>query len=344
MPTLIFLAIAYQLQNIKWRYLFWVLTALSFISNLYYKLWTLEIYSVVIVMLLFMLTPHFSRWWKKRNERNNPVSFRNFAKETLLLAKYNIYKLLFWIVLLTVSITAIYFYTRFTDQVLLGTLLTVFFLVYGLKNIFFLILPPEWFLHDVNTEYTFLSIFAAYWLSNLISHKMGSQFTLPMIMAAISCLAGFFLLHKNSRYLMPGCALVFADIIWQIFRLIRENDTYSSSFIMTVFILVMTMVIGLIWLVKKPGVMPIVYLALFQLFRFSTFSYEAIERAISNDLSLSEASDYTLYLVCWMYIVPLLFWMIGLRQIENSGNSSVKHRSVRENKRFEALKKKANIK
>ncbi len=342
MPTLIFLAIAYQIQNIKWRYLFLVLTAISFIYNLYYKMWPQEIYSVVIVMLLFMLTPHFSLWWQKRNERSNPISFWDSPKETILLAKYNKYKLLFWIFFLIVSITAICFYIGFTNQILLGSLLAVFFLLYGLKNLFVLILPPEWFLHDVNTEYTFLAVFIAYWLSDLISHKLSFQFTLPMIIAAISCLVGFFLVQKNNRYLIPGCALILADIIWQLLRLIQDNDIYSSSFITTVFILVMTMLIGLIWLVKKPGVLPIVYLALFQLFRFSTFSYEAIDRAISNDLSLSEASDYTLYLVCWMYIVPLIFWMFGLRQIEDGGN--VEHRHVRENKRFENLKKRLSNK
>lgn len=340
MPTLIFLVIAYQIQNIKWRYLFLALTVMSLVSNLYYNMWPREIYSVVIAMLLFMLTPHFSCWWQKRNERNNPISIWNFAKETWLLAKYNKYKLIFWIFFLIVSMTAICFYTGFTNEVLLGSLLAVFSLIYGLKNLFILILPPEWFLHDVDTEYTFLSVFIAYWLSDLVSQKLGFQFTLPMIMAAISCLVGFFLVPKNNRYLVPGCALVLADILWQLLRIVRANEIYSSSLITTVFILVMTILIGLVWLVKKPGVMPIVYLTLFQLFRFSTFSYEATERAISNDLSVSEVSDYTLYLVCWMYIVPLLFWMIGLRQIDD--NTSIKPHSVRENKCFENLKKRAN--
>ncbi len=100
MPTLILLAIAYQIQNIKWRYLFLTLTAISFISNFYYKMWLQELYSVVIVVLLFMLTPYFSRWWQKRNDRNNPDSFWDFAKDIFLLAKYNKYKLFFWIFLL----------------------------------------------------------------------------------------------------------------------------------------------------------------------------------------------------------------------------------------------------
>jgi len=344
MPTLIFLAMAYQIQNIKWRYLFLALTAISFISNLYYKMWSQEIYSVAIAMLLFMLTPHFSSWWQKRNARNNPISFLAFAKEALLLAKYNKYKLFFWILFIIVAITVICFYTGFTDQVLLGSLLAVFVLIYGFKNLFSVILPPEWFLHDVSTEYTFLSVFIAYWLSDLISQKLGFQFTLPMIMAATTCLAGFFLVHKNNRYLIPGCALVFADIIWQLLRFTRENEAYSHSFLATVAILVMTMLIGLFWLVKKPSIMPIVYLVLFQLFRFSTFSYEATERAFSNDLSASEASDYTLYLVCWMYIVPLLFWMVGLREIEADRNKSVEHHLPRKNLGFERLKMRANKK
>ncbi len=343
MPTLIFLAIAYQVQTIKWRYLFLVLTAVSLISNLYYKRWTQEIYSVVIVMLLFMLTPHFSRWWQKRNERNNPSSFWSFLKETWLLANYNKSKLFFWIFFLIVSITAICFYMGLTNQALLGGLLVVFVLIYGLKNLFSLIMPPEWFLHDVNTEYVFLSVLIAYWLSDFISQKLSFQFTLPMTIAAIVCLAGFFWVRTSSRYLIPGCALVLSDIIWQLLRLIQDNEAYSNSLAMTVFFLVITMLIGLIWLIKKPGMMPIVYLTLFQLFRFSTFSYEATERAISNDLSVSEASDYMLYLVCWMYIVPLLFWMIGFKQIQSTENKTLEHPVMRKNKRFEELKKRAHI-
>lgn len=340
MPTLIFLAIAYQIQNIKWRSLFLVLTVASLVFNLYHGMWAQEIYSVVIVMLLFMLTPHFSSWWQKRNDRNNPASFWSFAKETWLLVKYNKYDLFFWVFFLILSITAVCFYTGFTNQVLLGSLLAVFLLIYGFKNLFVVILPPEWFLHDINTEYTFFCVFIAWWLSDLISQKLGFQFTLPMIIAAVTCLAGFFLIKKNNRYLVPGCALVLADIIWQLLRLIQENDTYTNSLVTTIFILVLTMVIGLIWLVKKPGIMPIVYLVLFQLFRFSTFSYEATENAISNNLSVSEASDYTLYLVCWMYIVPLLFWIIGLRQVERGEKPSVEKHMAREKRELENLREK----
>ncbi len=337
MPTIVFLTIAYQIQNLKWRYLFFALSAISFIYNLYYKLWTQEIYSVTTAMVLFMLTPHFSQWWQKRNERGNPSSLWDFAREAWLLTKYNKYKLFFWISFLIVSITGICFYTGFTNQALLGSLLAGFCIVYGLKNIFCLILPPEWFLHDVSTEYIFLSVFIAYLLSDYISQKLSVHFTLPMIIVALTCLVGFILVKKTNRYLIPGCALIFADIVWQLIRLMQENNIYSSSFITTVCILVVTMLIGLIWLIKKPGVMPILYLVLFQLFRFSTFSYEAIERANSNDLSVPEASDYMLYLVCWMYIVPLLFWIIGLRQVGNI----VENRPVRVNKRFEDLKKRA---
>ncbi|HSW93279.1 MAG TPA: hypothetical protein VLJ15_02865 [Gammaproteobacteria bacterium] len=341
MPTLIFLAIAYQIQNIKWRSFFIVLTAASFIFNLYDGMWPQEVYSLVIVMLLFMLTPHFSRWWQKRNERNNPDSFLNFAKDAWLLTKYNKYDLLFWVFFLILSITAVCFYTGLTNQILLGNLLAVFLLIYGFKNLFFVILPPEWFLHDANTEYTFFSVFIAWWLSHLIAQKMGVQFTLPMIMAAVTCLGGFYLVKKNNRYLMPGCALVFADLIWQLLRLIQESDTYSSSLITTVLILVITLLIGLIWLIKKPGIMPIVYLTLFQLFRFSTFSYEATENAVANNLSVSEASDYTLYLVCWMYIVPLLFWIVGSRQIERRENTGTPKHVMRENRSLENLKRRA---
>lgn len=339
MPTLIFLATAYQIQNIKWRYLFLILTAISFIWNIYHNMWIQEVYSFMIAMLLFMLTPHFARWWQKRNDRNNPISFWNFANETFLLAKLHKYQLCFWIVFLGVIITAICFYTGFTNEILLGSLLAAFSLIYGFKNLFTLILPPEWFLHDISTEYTFLSVFIAYWLSDLISQKLGSQFILPLIIAVSFCLVGFLLVRKNNRYLIPGCMLVFADLVWQLVRLIQENNNYSSSLITTVFVLVLALIIGLIWLVKNPGVMPIIYLTLFQLFRFSTFSYEAIERSVSNDLSVSEASEYTLYLVCWMYIVPLLFWIVGLRQIASAEISD--HHSTRVNKSFENLKKRA---
>ncbi len=343
MPTLILLTIAYQIQNIKWRYLFLLLTAISFVANFYHEMWLQEIYSIVVAMLLFMLTPDFARWWQKRNDRNNPVSFWNFAKETMLLAKYNKYKLFFWVVFLTVSITAICFYTGYTNEALLGSLLVVFILIYGLKNLFSLILPPEWFLHDVSTEYTFFTVFIAYWLADLITQKLGFEFLLPMLLAATLCLAGFFLVQKNNRYLIPGCALILADILWQLLRLIQNNDTYTHSFITTVIVLVLAMLIGLLWLIKKPGVFPIVYLALFQLFRFSTFTYEATDHAISNDLSLSEASDYILYLVCWMYIVPMLFWIVGLKQLQYGG-TSVEHHADREKKRFENFKKRLNNK
>jgi hypothetical protein len=339
MPTLIFLAFAFQIQNIKWRYLFLILTAISFVFNIYHEMWTQEVYSVAIITLLFMLTPYFSRWWQKRNARSNPVSFWDLTKETYLLAKLNINKLLFWALFLILSIMGVCFYTGYTGQALLGGLLAVYVLIFGFKNLFSLILPPDWFLHDINTDYVFISVFVGYWLSDFISQKLGVYFILPMVLSAALCLTGFFLVRQNNRYLIPGCAIVLADIIWQLIRLSQDNSGYLSTLITTEVVLVVAMLIGFVWLIKKPGVMPIIYLALFQLFRFSGFTYEATNHAIADKLSVEETTAYGLYLVCWMYIVPLLFWMIGLRQLALNGNTSTVHSTARVNKFLMNLKK-----
>lgn len=341
MPTLIFLVIAFQIQNIKWRYLFITLTAICFVFNVYHGLLTQEIYSWIMLMLLFMLTPYFSLWWQKRNARNNPVSFWDFVKDTYLVARLNKYKLLFWILFLVVSITGVFFFAGFTNEALLSWLLAVFILIFGLKKLFRLILPPEWFLHDINTNYVFLSVLIAYWSSNLINNKLSANFIIPAILVAVICVTALFLIRKNTRYLIPGCALILADILWQCVRLIQNNSGYPPSFILTMIVLVITMLIGLVWLIKKPGVLPIAYLALFQLFRFSNFTYEAMGHVIANDLSLYEVTAYAIYLVCWMYIVPLLFWMIGLIQVKGSESINTQQRpSPRLNKLYEALKRK----
>lgn len=339
MPTLIFLALAYQIQNIAWHYLLLGLTAISFTFNLYHGMWSQEVYSAAIVVLLFMLTPYFSRWWQMRNARNNPVSFLAFAKETYLIAKYNTGKILFWTFFLIASTVGVFFYAGLTHEALLSWLLLIFLLLFAFKNLFRLILPPEWFLHDINTVYVFLSVFIACWLSNLIQTKLGTHFITPMLLTTAFCLVGLFLVKQSNRYLIPGCALILADIAWQILRIIPNYNSYPSNIFITQSVLVITMLIGLVWLVKKPGVMPILYLALFQLFRFSGFTYEAINHAIKDNILANEATIYTIYLVCWMYIVPLLFWMVGLRQLELNGNTEIKPHPPRVNKKFEDLKK-----
>jgi hypothetical protein len=287
-----------------------------------------------------MLTPYFSRWWQKRNARNNPNSFWEFVKETYLVAKHNKFKLLFWIFFLILSITGVVYFAGFTGEALLSWLLIVFLLIFGLKHLFRLVVPPEWFLHDINTGYVFLSVLIACWLGNLISQKLSADFIIPMTLVAAACFAGFFLeRRKYSRYLIPGCALVLADIIWECLRLIQDNAGYTPNLILTVVVLVIAMLIGLFWFIKKPGVMPIAYLMLFQLFRFSNFTNESIYHAIAKELSLTEATNYAIYLVSWMYIAPLLLWMIGLRLLQANENVSPQHRRRSMDKLLENLKK-----
>ena len=290
MPTLIFLAIAYQIQSKKWRFLFLALAALNLIFNIYNHAWLQEFYSATIIILLFMLNPHFLVWWKKRNMRNNPVSFRVFLTETYLIAKLHSLKLLYWISALIVSIAAVFFYTQYTGYILLGWLLAVFLVIYISKKLFYSILSPEWFLHDINTGYVFLSVVISWAIAYLMDQQLGTNFITPMILAVIICLVGFYFLRSKTHFLVPGCALVLSDIIWQIIRHIQHDMVYTPQIVTAECVLVIAMLVGLVWFIKKPGVPPIAYLALFQLFRFSAFAYQAVYNAISHSLSAPEVT------------------------------------------------------
>jgi len=334
MPTIVFLTIAYQIQALKWRYLFLVLAAVNLIFNFVNHAWLLELYSATTITILFMLNPHFLNWWQKRNDRNNPDSFKQFAITTFLITKHNKFQLFYWVTALVVSIVAVCLYAGYTGYALLAWLLAIFLVLYIVKNLFYSILPPEWFLHDINTGYVFLSVFLSWGAAYLIISEVGTNFIKPMILAVLFCLIGFSLIRHNTRYLMPGCALILADIVWQIFRYIQDDLGYTAPIITTGCVLIVAMLIGLIWLVKKPGILPIAYLTLFQLFRFSGFTYQAVDRVTSNELSSAEVTYYLLYLVCWMYIVPLLFWFIGLSQRQLYVKENVENHTVRSNKKF----------
>lgn len=314
LPTLLFLVIAYQLQNKKGRYFFLALALANLIFNIFNHTWVQEIYSGVIALLLYTLNPFFLSWWHKRNFRNNPSSFTQFVKDTFLIAKHNKFEIFSWLGALILAIAAICFFTGYTGNALLGWLMAIFIGIYILKKLFYAMLPPEWFLHDVSTGYVFLAVFIAWGVSDLMLQKLGTNFILPMCLAALFCLIGFHYIRDNKRYLIPGCALVLADIGWQIVRFIQNNPTLTPQDLLTEVLLIVAMLIGLIWLLKKPGILPIIYLALFQLFRFTAFTYQAIDRITYETLTTPEVTYYILYLVCWMYIVPLIFWFNGLIQ------------------------------
>lgn len=325
MPSLIFLTIAYQIENRKWRYFFLVLAAVNFIFNLYNHTWLLEIYSLTTVVLFSMLTPYFYSWWQNRNNRNNPTSLRQFLSDTYLIAKHNKFRLLCWLIVLVVSLGGVYSYTDYTGYTLLSWLLTLFITLYVCKKIFSFIMPPEWFLHDINTGYVFLSVFIAWCAAYLMELELGTNFIIPMLFAVAFSMAGF-LVHRKSRYFIPGCALILADIPWQIIRFLESGITYTPQVFITDLVLIVAILIGLWWLIKKPGILPITYLALFQLFRFSAFTYQAVDRVATTNISTAEITYYILYLVCWMYIAPLLFWFIGLAQQDpNSTENTQKH-------------------
>ncbi len=316
MPTLIFLAIAYQVESKKWRYLFLILAGINFLVNLYYQAGVEEFYSLCVAILFAMLTPYFAVWWENRNNRNNPSSFWQFLKETYLIATHNKLRLVSWIAALVISMVSVHYYTNYTNYTLLGSLLAVFLVLYILKKLFFSILPPEWFLHDINTGYVLLSACSAWALSYLIKLEVGNNFILPMLFAVIFASLGFSLVHQKTRYFVPGSALILADMAWQLVRYVQNGIIYTPALIITDIVLIVTMLVGLRWLIKKPGILPIVYLSLFQLFRFSAFSYQAIDHVASADFSVAEVTYYVLYLVCWMYIAPLLFWFVGFAQLK----------------------------
>lgn len=314
MPTLVFLTIAYQLQSSRWRSAFLILAVVNAIFNIVTYSWLQDFYSATIVTLLFMLNPHFMNWWQSRNSRNNPASFLMFAKETFMIAKHNKAGLFFWISFLIASIAAVCFYTGYTGHVLLSWLLLVFIILYVLKQLINTMLPPEWFLHDINTGYVFLSVFIAICTANLLIYEVADNFIMPMIFAVIFCLAEFHFIHRKTRFLAPGCAIILADLAWQIARVMQDNAAYAPQTLVTVVVIMAAIVINLIWLLRKPGILPIFCLTLFQLFRLLGFTNEALDRYISTNISSTDVAYYILYLVSWMYITPLLFLFTGLDQ------------------------------
>lgn len=339
MPTIIFLVLAYQLQSNKYRYLFLILSAINLLFNIYNGQVIEEFYSFVIIALLFMINPYFLIWWNNRNSRNNPTSILYFIKEIYLVTKYNKLTVFCWLAFLVVSILGICSYTGYTGEALLGSLMIVFIILYVLRHLIQSMLPPEWFLHDINTRYVFLSVFIAWVASHAVFRKLGVNFVTPMYFCLLFSVAGFYWVRKSTRYLVPGCALILADIVWQIIRVKNENLSFTSEIVITELVLIIAMIIGLIWLIKKPGIFPIFYLTLFQLFRFSGFTYQAMTNLIQENLSPIEVNYYLLYLVCWMYIVPLLFWFVGFLHQYKDTEQDVKNRPDRLGK---LLKKMAN--
>lgn len=316
MPTIILLAIAFQIQNLKGRYLFFALATANVIYNILHHAWVQEVYSAIIVLLLYTLNPLFLNWWENRNSRNNPSSMRQFASDTYQIAKYNKLRIVFWMMMWGASIAGIHFYSNYTEYSLLAWIVGIFISIYIFKQLFYSMLPPEWFLHDINTGYVFLGVFSAWGISEIMLEKLGAEFVSPMLIAAVICILGIYFARGAVRFLVPGCTVILTDIIWQVVRYFQDGMTLTPQFIITECILISAMLIVLVWLIKNPGILPIVYLAIFQLFRFTAFVYQGVNKVVVDSLTTPEVTYYILYLVCWMYIVPLLFLFKGVMQQE----------------------------
>ena len=250
MPTIFLLALAYQLQSHKWRYPLLFLAAINLIYHIFNQAWAQEVYSAVTLLLLFTLNPYFFDWWQKRNDRNNPSSFRQFCLDMYLTDKHNKFEIFFWLCGLLITIIGVCFYTGYTENAFLGWLLGIYIGLYVLKNLFYSLLPPEWFLHDRNTGYVFMSVLIAWGAAILMAPKLGTHFALPMILTMVWCLIGIYFFKGKTRFLVPGSAVILADLSWQIIRIAQSNLSYTPQLLITEFVLIIAMIMGLIWLFK----------------------------------------------------------------------------------------------
>lgn len=311
MPTIIFLAIAFQLQNKNWRYFFLFLAAANIIVNIFIGRWTLDFYAAVSAFLLCLLTPKFLPWWQQRDSRG--VLSGNWAAIIKHLFDQK-FEILFWAAAFVIVWVAIYAYWDFTGHIILGWIAGLCVSVYIVKKFLVAIIPPQFIFQEKSTRYVGLVVLISWIASVLIYRDLNGHFVMPTIIALLLGLGGMYLVRGNTRFLVPGCALVLADLFWQIIRFIRNNDLFTYQVLSSEIIIVVAMLIGVAWMFKKPGVLPIVFLMLFQLFRFSAFTYQAIDRASVATLTTPEVTFYMVYLVCWMFITPMVLLFVGTWQ------------------------------
>lgn len=313
MPTLVFLAIAFQLRNLKWRYAFFLIAAANLIFNIYRGWWAPEIYASVMALLLCQLNPLFMQWWNRSyapaSLQQDPLSspFKKHFME-------NKFEAMFWLAAIVISCFAVDQYWNYTGHIALGWVVGVCAVFYFFWKMLTSIVSPELMNHDGETKYILFVVAASWAASELIYKEIGVHFVLPIGITLVFALVGMFFIKGKSRFLVPGTAMISADLIWQIIRFYQTNSLFTLPVQSAEIVLLIAVVIGFIWLFKQPSILPIFFLTLFQLYRFSAFTFEAVDRASTSSLTTPEVTFYLLYLECWMFIVPLLLLYTGVRQ------------------------------
>jgi len=302
-------------------YFLFFFAAVNLLDNIFNNVtppafWPCDLYTTASAITFYLLTPNFLAWWKACWAEQEPILSpeqkniqKKYRRKVFLLL--GLYILAIIILTPTIPEPSLLLFLMATGLFIL--LLGGLFIFYKKKGLF---IPVS---SNKNTQYVFMTAFLSWIIGFIVFILFGFEFALPALLVILISLILSYFIRGNSRFLIPGISIISADYGWRFLNLIIYSNAIPananlSDIIIAKLALGITILLGIIWLVKRPGVLPILFLTIISIYRYASITFFIFSGTYATEMSKSQLTSIVIFLSFWIIIAPLLFWFLGIRE------------------------------
>lgn len=325
-PSIFFLLMGFLIPTNKTKWLFFGLFFFNIFSNIYYGWWSADVYTTGTFILLCMLNPYFIDWWKHRLDPTSPMNLNMKSPNKNLIKQYRITIVIFAVTFALLFCIASYLSESFEDNqnIILSSCLIIAMIVAAIY-IFIAKLNGKLVNPDVNAppavkdkklSYVFNVLFAAWPIGYLIYYVLNIHFILPTILVLILCVLLSLFIKDSTRYLIPGVVVLLADFGWRLINIFFYASSVPLTYIISEIVLAIAILAGVIWLLKKPGYSPILFLGAIVLFRYIMVMHHLFSQ-LSTFYTVKQDIMVGSFLTCWVLLAPIILWLVGFKSVRS---------------------------
>ena len=314
-PALFFVFIVLIMQGKPAKVVAAILAALTLFYNIEDGWWAADLYTLSFVVLVFLQSPHFVEYWHNYSYK---AQSSKAVKPTATQIKH--YRIMVFIMDCSFLFPLLGFYNLsypdYTNLLILGSGVLAFIL-----GTTYLIIANQGSKRvagtaaDKSLGCTVLAIFATWPLAFLTLELARNIFVIPAVLMIVLGALAIYGLRGNMRYLAAGSIAVLSDYLWRVGVALFYAPSLQTSMISMQVITGAAIIGGLIWLLKKPGLMPLLFLTLIIASRYFIVMHQLFKH-VSANISTAQLAQVSVFQTCWMLITPVLLWAIGLRCIK----------------------------
>ncbi len=165
------------------------------------------------------------------------------------------------------------------------------------------------------------------WVGAVLIGTVGTHFVFPALLVVLFGLIVGKCVKGPRSFLVPAAAIYFADAGWQLTKIVRYYDLLTLTDIVPIVTFAILIVIGVIWLIKKPGKYPILYLSILQVSSFMTsvaalFGHDFITRNPINFNFIIMIGAIIFFLI-WKLVIPLWLAIVGTNHFKTAEAASM---------------------